>query len=73
MTSLHNHHVEQAGFVVLKSPDTPSILVETGFISNPYEERNLSSPVYQDKLAQAIFNGLHQYFREYPPRGTQFR
>ena len=73
MTSLHNHHVEQAGFVVLKSPDTPSILVETGFISNPYEERNLSSSMYQEKLAQAIFNGLHQYFREYPPRGTQFR
>lgn len=73
ITTLHNHHVEQARFVVLKSPDTPSILVETGFISNPMEEQNLSSPSYQEKLSQAIFNGLCRYFREFPPRGTQLR
>lgn len=73
ITTLHNHHVEQARFVVLKSPDTPSILVETGFISNPMEEQNLSSPNYQEKLSQAIFNGLCQYFRDFPPRGTQIR
>jgi N-acetylmuramoyl-L-alanine amidase len=73
ITSLHNHKVEQARFVVLKSPDTPSILVETGFISNPNEEQRLASAAYQEQLSQAIFNGIYQYFREYPPRGTQFR
>jgi len=73
ITSLHNRNVEQARFVVLKSPDTPSILVETGFISNPNEERNLASAAYQEQLSQAIFNGLQQYFREYPPRGSWFR
>jgi N-acetylmuramoyl-L-alanine amidase len=73
ITSLHNHRVEQARFVVLKSPDTPSILVETGFISNPQEEQRLASPMYQEQLSQAIFNGIYQYFREYPPRGTTFR
>lgn len=71
MTTLHNHHVEQARFVVLKSPDTPSILIETGFISNPREETNLNSPAYQARLTQAIFNGLKGYFSEYPPHGTR--
>jgi N-acetylmuramoyl-L-alanine amidase len=69
ITTLHNHRVEQAGFLVLKSPDTPSILVETGFISNPYEERRLASSAYQEQLSQAIFNGIRQYFQDYPPRG----
>ena len=69
MTPLHNHRVEQAGFLVLKSPDTPSILVETGFISNPQEERRLANPAYQEQLSQAIFNGIRQYFHDYPPRG----
>ena len=69
ITSLHNRRVEQARFVVLKSPDTPSILVETGFISNPLEEKRLASPQYQEKLSQAIFNGIRQYFQDYPPRG----
>jgi N-acetylmuramoyl-L-alanine amidase len=73
MTTLHNHKVEQARFVVLKSPDTPSILVETGFISNPLEEQRLASSAYQEKLSQAIFDGIYQYFRDYPPRGTQLR
>jgi len=72
MTTLHNQRVEQAGFVVLKSPDTPSILVETGFISNPIEEKQLASPSYQEKLSEAIFKGLYQYFKDYPPRGKQF-
>lgn len=71
-TPLHNHRVEQAGFLVLKSPDTPSILVETGFISNPREERNLTSQAYQSRLAQAIFQGLNAYFIENPPHGTRF-
>lgn len=68
---LHNTRVEQARFVVLKSPDIPSILVETGFISNPREERNLTSPAYQMRLSQAIFQGIKGYFWENPPRGTR--
>lgn len=70
VTTLHAHHVEQARFVVLKSPDIPSILIETGFISNPQEERLLSRDLYQIKLSKAIFNGLKHYFWEYPPQGT---
>lgn len=69
ITSLHNRRVEQARFVVLKSPDTPSILIETGFISNPAEERHLASAQYQEQLSKAIFNGIRQYFQDYPPRG----
>lgn len=71
VTRLHNVKVEQARFMVLKSPDIPSILVETGFISNPREERNLTSPTYQTRLAQAIFNGIKSYFWDYPPHGTR--
>jgi N-acetylmuramoyl-L-alanine amidase len=61
-TSLHNSKVEQARFVVLKSPDTPSLLIETGFISNAAEESNLHNAGYQDRLAQAITQGLVQHF-----------
>jgi len=71
LTNLHHDRVEQARFVVLKSPDIPSILVETGFISNPKEERNLVSPAYQKKLTYAILKGLQLYFGELPPRGTK--
>lgn len=71
ITRLHNVRVEQARFMVLKSPDIPSILIETGFISNPREERNLTSPAYQSKLTQAIFNGIKAYFWDYPPHGTR--
>ena len=67
---LHHNFVEQAAFVVLKSPDIPSLLVETGFISNPQEENRLSNPVFQQQLALAITDGIHTYFSEYPPRGT---
>ncbi|KTD34869.1 N-acetylmuramoyl-L-alanine amidase [Legionella moravica] len=70
-TNLHNNKVEQAGFVVLKSTDIPSILVETGFISNPREERNLTSSAYQSRLSQAIFQGIKSYFWENPPHGTR--
>ena len=70
LTSLHNQHVEQARFVVLKSPDIPSILVETGFISNPYEASNLTNPYYQTRLTQALFRGLKSYFWAHPPSGT---
>ncbi len=61
---LHRGFVEQAGFAVLKSPDIPSILVETAFITNPEEERRLNDPVYQQKLAQAITRGLQDYLRK---------
>lgn len=71
IASLHNSAVEQARFVVLKSPDIPSILIETGFITNPREERNLSSSLYQTRLTQAIFDGLKGYFMDYPPHGTR--
>lgn len=67
---LHKAHVEQAGFRVLKAPDIPSILIETAFISNPAEENKLRSPAHQRKLADALFKGLNQYFRNNPPPGT---
>jgi N-acetylmuramoyl-L-alanine amidase len=61
VNALHKGEVEQAGFAVLKSPDIPSILVETAFITNPEEEQRLSDARYQDKLAQAILNGIQRY------------
>ncbi len=67
---LHKSHVEQAGFVVLKSPDVPSILVETGFISNPGEAKKLSSRAYRKKMARQIFNGIKSYFYRSPPAGS---
>src|SRR5690606_10204854 len=67
---LHKNHVEQAGFMVLKSPDVPSILVETGFISNPEEAVKLASPAYRKQMAQAVFKGVRQYFVQHPPAGT---
>lgn len=71
ITRLHNHKVEQARFMVLKSPDIPSILIETGFISNPREESNLTNPGYQSKMSQSIFQALKKYFWDYPPYGAQ--
>jgi N-acetylmuramoyl-L-alanine amidase len=59
---LNKRNVEQAGFAVLKSPDIPSILVETAFISNPSEEEKLRSETYQDKMANAITAGIKRYF-----------
>ena len=70
VTSLHKRRVEQAGFVVLKSPDIPSILVETGFISNPAEAQRLKTRKHQQKLARAIYRGLLEYFNDQPPPGT---
>jgi N-acetylmuramoyl-L-alanine amidase len=64
MGKLHYKNVEQARFMVLKSPDIPSILVETGFISNPIEARNLSTTAYQAKLAFAITQGLQAYLKK---------
>lgn len=67
---LHKKHVEKAGFLVLKSPDVPSILVETGFISNPKEEKRLATKAYRDKMAAAILRGVRQYYEGNPPAGT---
>lgn len=64
---LHKDSVQKAGFIVLKSPDIPSILVETAFISNPTEEQNLLSSRYQTKMANAIFVGVRNYFRQSVP------
>jgi N-acetylmuramoyl-L-alanine amidase len=68
VNTLHKGQVEQASFHVLKSPDIPSILVETAFISNPDEEKKLNDRAYQDKLARAIVSGIRDYFAKYPPR-----
>ena len=64
---LHRGQVEQANFAVLRSPDVPSVLVETAFISNPDEERRLRDPAYQDRLARAIARGILDYRRHNPP------
>ena len=68
VTKLHGGRdkVEQAGFAVLKEPEMVSILVETGFISNPTEERNLRSSAHQAKLARSVLNGIDAYFRSHP-------
>ncbi len=63
---LHKRNVEQAGFAVLKSPDIPSILVETAFLSNPKEETKLRQTGYQDKMADALFIGIKKYFADNP-------
>lgn len=65
ISKLHHTIVEQAGFVVLKSPDIPSILVETGFLSNVYEEAQLSQSTYQKKIALAIYRGIMKYSNQY--------
>lgn len=69
--SVHKKHVESAAFVVLKSPDIPSILVETAFISNPEEEKKLRSPSHQNKLATAMMTGIRNYFLRNPLPGQQ--
>lgn len=67
---LHKKQVEQAGFAVLKSPDIPSILVETGFISNPEEARRLADASYRRKLASSIHRGIVDWFSAHPPPGS---
>jgi N-acetylmuramoyl-L-alanine amidase len=66
INTLHTSRVEQAAFAVLKSPDIPSILVETAFISNPEEERRLNDADYQDKLVTSILTGIKKYFATNP-------
>jgi N-acetylmuramoyl-L-alanine amidase len=70
VSKLHKRRVEQAAFAVLKSPDIPSLLIETGFLSNPGEARKLNTPAYQKQMAKAIFKGIQQYFQQSPPPGT---
>jgi N-acetylmuramoyl-L-alanine amidase len=66
INTLHKSYVEQAGFAVLKAPDIPSILIETAFISNPEEEKRLNDSGYQDKLVDAIVDGVLKYFDKHP-------
>ncbi|MDE2234713.1 MAG: N-acetylmuramoyl-L-alanine amidase [Gammaproteobacteria bacterium] len=68
---MHRDDVQQAAFVVLKSPDIPSILVETDYITNPHEARLLLTSHYQQKVADAILGGVTNYFDQYPPAGTE--
>ncbi len=68
----HKPQVERANFIVLRSPDVPSILVETAFISNPAEEKRLNNPAERTKLAEAIVEGIRNHFRLAPPPGTLF-
>ena len=70
IADLHKNQVEQAGFAVLKSPDVPSILVETGFISNPKESSLLATSRYRKKMAAAIHRGIKGWFLSHPPSGT---
>ncbi len=69
VTKLLHRRVESAAFVVLKSPDIPSMLVETAFISNPAEEKRLKTPRYQNKLANAVLNGIKRYKVAHAPGG----
>ncbi|MBU3004912.1 N-acetylmuramoyl-L-alanine amidase [Paraglaciecola arctica] len=70
VTKLHKKIPQAASLAVLTSPDIPSILVETGFISNPQEEKNLNWSQYRQKLAVSVFNGLKQHFKGSPPDGS---
>lgn len=68
----HKPQIERANFVVLRSPDVPSMLVETAFITNPDEERRLNDPRHQNQLARAILDGVNAYFTRQPPPGTLY-
>lgn len=63
--------VQRAGFLVLKSPDIPSMLVETAYITNPVEERKLGDARHQEEIAAAILTGIKAYFRAHPPNGVR--
>jgi N-acetylmuramoyl-L-alanine amidase len=70
VSRLHKKRVEEAAFMVLKAPDIPALLIETGFISNPGEAKKLATSSYQKKMAREIFKGLTQYFYKQPPEGS---
>ncbi len=67
---LHSKRLERANFSVLRSPDIPSLLIETGFISNPEEARKLNTSAYRAQIARAVFNGVSVYFDDLRPEGT---
>jgi N-acetylmuramoyl-L-alanine amidase len=67
---IHKNHVGRANFMVLKSPDVPSVLVETAFISNPDEEKRLTEKEFQQRMARTITHGVRNYFYSSPPPGT---
>lgn len=68
----HKPELERANFAVLRTSDMPAMLVETAFISNPNEERRLTDPAYQRKLAGAVLEGVHTFFTRQPPPGTLY-
>jgi len=68
----HKPSIERANFVVLRSPDVPSMLIETGFITNPSEEQRLNDPGYRARLATAISDGVRRYFTDQPPPGSWY-
>lgn len=68
----HRKQVESANFVVLRSPDVPSVLVEVGFISNPQDEQNLNTPNHRKKIANALAQGIHQHFMRTAPQGSWY-
>jgi N-acetylmuramoyl-L-alanine amidase len=70
--AMHRNAVQQAGFLVLKAPDVPSMLIETNYITNPHTAKLLMSSDYQQQLASAIFSGVNDYFGHYPPPNTQY-
>ncbi len=68
--TVHKPHVGSANFMVLKSPDVPSVLIETAFISNPDEEKRLTEREFQQRMARTITGGVRDYFYSSPPPGT---
>jgi N-acetylmuramoyl-L-alanine amidase len=70
VTTMRRANVEQAEFVVLKSADIPSLLIESGYITNPDDAKNLDSPAWRDRFADAVVTGITGWFYERPPRGT---
>ncbi len=72
VTKLHKKKPERLSLAVLKSSDIPSVLIETGFISNPQEEKRLNNPAHQQKLAKAIYTAVNNYFSRNPPDGSLF-
>ena len=69
---VHRNRVERANFMVLRSPDVPSVLIEVGFISNPQDEQNLNTPQHRTRVARAIVGGVRNHFYQNAPQGSWF-